>query len=89
MVISSDIEALILANEADIKPCDLKIVWTISRASSYIILSKDTEPEVVAYWKDIFEKVKESGVMNTHAKKWSNKLNSNIIFDLENGFVIE
>jgi len=89
IVITSDLESLALAEIVELKPADLDMIWTIEEAHSYIIISNGTSPEEVEKWRVLFQQVVDSGVLETHAKKWSDILGVEFMFDKNRGFMIK
>ncbi|MCG8573180.1 MAG: transporter substrate-binding domain-containing protein [Spirochaetes bacterium] len=89
LVISSDIEALSLTKLVGKTPADVKIVWVIKEAPSYIIFSKHTPFEIVKKWETLFRKVMDSKIMDKYKTKWNNILGVAVKFDQQKGFIIQ
>ncbi|WP_170230538.1 substrate-binding periplasmic protein [Roseibium hamelinense] len=84
--ISSDIEALPNLSLSGAKLSDVQPVFVLREASSYLIISKQTDRETVAAWQDAFASLQQDAVFSDQlTRKWSEKLGFEIGFSKEKG----
>lgn len=85
----SDIEAPSVMKSAGFDMSDLEIAFVFKRASSYMMLSKNTSPKIIAKWKAAFEQIKTTDFYDKATKKWSDILGMDIGYSNEKGYYIK
>lgn len=86
---TSNIEAPIILEKANIPQNKIKEAFVYSEAKSYIMISKKTPNKKVKELKKIFFELQKTDFFKNTAKKWSNILNINLKYTREKGFFKE
>lgn len=61
-------------------------VFTVRKSPSYLMISGDSDPELVEKWRKAFEELKQSDIPHAIAKDWSNRLGTPLIYQPDEGF---
>ncbi|MCG8572189.1 MAG: transporter substrate-binding domain-containing protein [Spirochaetes bacterium] len=72
---TSDIEAPNIAKKANINFNKIELVYVISEASSYFMISKGTDPKIIKAWEDAFKHLESTNYMKKKTNELYKKLN--------------
>ena len=71
LVATADVEIPIVATKIGYKSRDFRIVYTLEKIHSYIVISKDTQLPIVRRWRVEFEGLKKDGTFAKIVNKWA------------------
>ena len=54
---------------------EIEVAYILKKSPAYIVLSKNTSPEIAQSWKDAFNFIVDSGKLNEIANRWSDIFN--------------
>lgn len=81
--VNSDWEVDTNLHEAGITKDQIKPVLVIFEGTNYVLINKNSAPELIEQWRQAMRKIKDNGRMQTIADKWRLKLGMDLHFDPE------
>ncbi|MBF0230557.1 MAG: transporter substrate-binding domain-containing protein [Desulfamplus sp.] len=85
----SDLEISAVMNEAA-QPIDMvKPAFVFKEGASYILISKDSDKEIVKKWDNAFKEIQKTDFFEKAAKKWSDILMMDMGYQPDKGFYIK
>jgi polar amino acid transport system substrate-binding protein len=84
--ITSQLQASVLLRELQIPQEAVKPVYTVRRSPSYLMLSKGSDPLLIAQWRAAYEKLLQTDFFEKTAMNWSGKLGIPLRFEPSEGF---
>jgi|GEM_PF-1002444 len=87
--ITSNLQASIVLKEAGVSATAARSIYTIQKSASYLMVSKGTDPELVARWRAAYEELKAGTRLQEIAKEWSEKLGIPLLYVPDEGFTAD
>ncbi|MBF0203560.1 MAG: transporter substrate-binding domain-containing protein [Desulfamplus sp.] len=89
LIALSDLEIVPVMNEIA-QPLDkVKQAFVFKEASSYILLSKGTDKEIIEQWENAFKEIQTTDFFDKASVKWSNILMMDMGYQADKGFYIK
>ncbi len=84
----SDIEAGPVMKRAGLDINEIELAFVLKKASSFIMLSKETPNDVVEKWQAAFKAIQKTDFGVKASQKWGNILGLTLEFTSDKGFII-
>lgn len=87
--ITSQLQASVLLRDLQIPQDAVKPVFTVRRSPSYLMVSKDTDPQLVDQWRRAYRELLQTDFFERTAMTWSGKLGIPLQFGPSEGFYVD
>ncbi len=87
--VSSDVEAIFVAEKLGMSINDLEIAYVFRESASWIMINNKTPEATFNKWDNAFKELQKGSFFDDAAKEWGVKLDVNMEYTKELGFVIK
>ena len=84
--ITSRLQSSVILQKLDLPADSVSPVYTVRQSPSFLMISNETDPQLVTKWRTAYEELKQSDFFDKTADKWSRELGLPLKFSPSDGF---